>query len=172
MADLADKFAVGAEFQQLGGGGRVGGALGVAALADENVPLGIDRHSGNFAEIHVCRQLQHIGHGIKGNLGHALLYVSQGAEQKEQSDEENLCVFHDILTCAGRSCASRFVWLLQSSEYIAVPIWPGNSASVTPAGPDFFKLPQKRAIGYKRTRRVQTRGRETLCRRLTLCELL
>ena len=68
LADLADELAVGTELQDLRGGvaERQAGAR-AAARVDEDVALGVDGDAGNFTEIHVVRQLQQIGHRIKGN---------------------------------------------------------------------------------------------------------
>jgi hypothetical protein len=78
MADLADVFAVGAKFKQLSRGRRVGGAVGVATLEDEDVSFGIDGNTRNFAEIHVGGKLQEVGYGVKRNFGH-LLRIGQRA---------------------------------------------------------------------------------------------
>ena len=65
MADLAQKFAVGAELEKLRRGGGIGRAGGVAARQDEDVALGIDRDAADLAEIEVVRQLQRIGQGVE-----------------------------------------------------------------------------------------------------------
>ena len=56
VADLANIFAVRAEFQKLRGAGRVGRSGGVAARENEDVSLGIDGHAGDFAEIQILSE--------------------------------------------------------------------------------------------------------------------
>src|SRR5260370_39529150 len=51
VADLAEEFSVRAKFEELGGGGSVGGATGVAARGDEDGALGGGGDAHSFAEI-------------------------------------------------------------------------------------------------------------------------
>lgn len=73
MADLAQKFAVGTEFEKLCGRCRIGRAGGIAARQDEDVALGIERDTTDFAEIHIVRQLERIRHGLEINDRRRLL---------------------------------------------------------------------------------------------------
>ncbi len=66
-ADLADEPAVRTEFEELRRRRGIGRAAGVAARQREDVALGIERDAGNFAEIHIGRQMQRIGDGIVGD---------------------------------------------------------------------------------------------------------
>ena len=85
LADLAQKTPVGCEFQQLRGGGSVGGSGGAAAGEDENVPFRIDRNPRHFAQIDVRRQPDEVGNGLIGDFGHRRggLAESGGAETSE-----------------------------------------------------------------------------------------
>jgi hypothetical protein len=46
------------------------------------MPLGIDGHAGNFAEIHSRRKLEKIGHGIEGKLRNIFLSRKWSREQQ------------------------------------------------------------------------------------------
>src|SRR5260370_36541319 len=67
VADLAEEFSVRAKFEELGGGGSVGGATGVAAREGEDVALGVDGDSHSFAEREVGGEADGSPHGtVKG----------------------------------------------------------------------------------------------------------
>src|SRR5258708_39958059 len=84
LADLADEGAVGREFEKLRGGGEKGVPRGVAARQDENVAPGIHRDAGDFAEIHVFRQLEDVRHRLERDDRHRLLREELRAEQQER----------------------------------------------------------------------------------------
>lgn len=86
VADLANKSAVRAELQQLGGGCSVGRTRRVAAGKDENVSLGVHRHARGLAQIKVRRQLYEIGNGLVADLGRRL-GQKRSAEQKTQGQQ-------------------------------------------------------------------------------------
>src|ERR1700720_67603 len=53
VSNLMNEFSVGSKLQQLRGARGIGGARGIATREDEDMPLGIYRHAGNFAEIQI-----------------------------------------------------------------------------------------------------------------------
>ena len=67
LANFADEVAVAVEFQQLGGGGSIGGTRGVAALEDEQVSRLVGRYPRDLAHVHACRGIEEIG-GIEGDF--------------------------------------------------------------------------------------------------------
>src|SRR5262249_49273054 len=88
LADLADEVAVAVEFQDLRGGGakRVGDRA--AARIDVDVALGIRRHAGGFAEVHVRRQLDEVRDRIELQLRRRRrLRKRRRTEQHQESGE-------------------------------------------------------------------------------------
>lgn len=69
LADLAQVFTMGIEFQDLRRGGAIGGTVGVAAVEDENMPFGIYCHARSFAQIHVGGNWSGFGTESKAMLG-------------------------------------------------------------------------------------------------------
>ena len=67
VSDLAHEITALVELQKLRGGGAVGRTCGIAAREDEDVAVGINGDAGDFAEVHVGRELQEIGNGVIGN---------------------------------------------------------------------------------------------------------
>ena len=65
VPDLAKVGAVGGELEELCGACAVGGASGVAAREDEDVPFGVDRDAGGLAKVDVGRKLEKIGDGVE-----------------------------------------------------------------------------------------------------------
>jgi hypothetical protein len=93
-ADLAEVGAVGGELEELGGGGSVGWAGGVAAGEDEDVAPGVDGYAGGFAEIEVGREFEEVGDGVEGDFGDGLA-VSEGYGQAQRKDKGK--AFHNDL---------------------------------------------------------------------------
>jgi hypothetical protein len=87
LADLAEEFPLSIEFQQLRRRRGIGRSAGVAARQYENVAFRIERHAGHFAEIHIVRQFQRIGNGIKGDDGDCLLRKGRWRDQQHQSNQ-------------------------------------------------------------------------------------
>ena len=72
LADFAEEFAVLIEQKDLGGGGSVRGAGGVAAREDVDLALRIDRDAGGFAEVQIVGEFEEIGIRVEGDFGNAL----------------------------------------------------------------------------------------------------
>ncbi len=93
LADLADVFSVGGEFEELRGGGGEGGAGGIAARKNEDVAFRIDGDADDLAEIEVGRKFQEIGDGAEMEFGRLLGEKRSGQKEKQNKDG----AFHGIL---------------------------------------------------------------------------
>src|SRR5262249_51602550 len=78
--------AVRVELEKLGRGGAEGIGNSAAARVDEDVSLGVHRHAGCFAEVHVGRKLEQVGDGIELQFCRLLCERRWGGQQ-HQSDE-------------------------------------------------------------------------------------
>jgi hypothetical protein len=66
-------------------------AGGIAARQDEDVALGIERDTADFAEIHIVRQLERIRHGLEIEDGRRLLLGKgrrPGKQPRESKSDE------------------------------------------------------------------------------------
>jgi hypothetical protein len=73
VADFAEIFSVGGEFEELRGGGSVSGAGGIAAREDEDMAFGVDGDADGFAEKEVGGELEKVGNGAVADFGRRLL---------------------------------------------------------------------------------------------------
>ena len=88
LADFTQVRAVGAELKKLRRRRRVGGTVGaVGSREHEDVPLGIDGHARDLAEIHSGRKLEEIRNGVKSKFRHALLREQRRSEQHGQQEK-------------------------------------------------------------------------------------
>ena len=106
LPDLANELAVLVELEELRGRGRIGRSDGIAAIEDEDVTLGVDGHSGGFAEIEVRRQLQHVDVGVVPDFGDRLLGERRRRDKREQQCSEkawhgDLLGVHEFLIHTG-----------------------------------------------------------------------
>jgi hypothetical protein len=91
VADFAEKFSVGGEFEELRGGGSVGWPGGVAAGEDEDVAFGVDRDAYGFAEVEVGGQLEEVEDGAVADFGDGGLLRGKrvGDEEKKREKRES-----------------------------------------------------------------------------------
>jgi hypothetical protein len=82
VADLADEFSVGGEFEELRSGGGERGAGGIAAREHKDVAFGIYGDADGFAEVEVGRKLQEIGDGTEVEFGRLLREKWSGQEKE------------------------------------------------------------------------------------------
>jgi hypothetical protein len=102
VADLADVRAVGGELEELGCGGSVGWAGGVAAGEDEDVTLGVDRDAGSFAEIEVRREFEEVGDRVEGNFRDGLgVCVERQGHSDREGESESKAFHNDLLEAFG-----------------------------------------------------------------------
>ncbi len=85
VADFAEEFSVGSEFEELGGGGSVGWAGGAATGEDEDVTFGIDSDAYGFAEVQVSGKLEEVRDGVVADFGDLRLL----GEKRVGEDKEN-----------------------------------------------------------------------------------
>ena len=69
MSDFANVISVRPEFENLRGGGAIGGAGGVAARKDEDMILRVHGHARGLTQIQVGRKLEEIGNRLIGDFG-------------------------------------------------------------------------------------------------------
>src|ERR1700674_4353795 len=69
VADLAEKFSVGGELEELRGARAIGGTCAVATREDEDVAFGIHGDAGGFAEVEVGRKFQEVGDRVETDFG-------------------------------------------------------------------------------------------------------
>src|SRR6202035_654711 len=89
VADLANIFAVGCEFEELRRCRAIRGTGGVAAREHKNVSLGIDGHAGGFTEIQIVGKLEEIGSGIERNFRNGLL--TECERRNHQATQKSEC---------------------------------------------------------------------------------
>src|ERR1700687_294067 len=82
VADLAKEFSVRGKFEELCGGGAVGGTRGVATREDEDVALGVDGDADGFAEVEIGGELEEIGNGVVADCGYGGLLGEKRSGQK------------------------------------------------------------------------------------------
>ena len=87
FADFANELAVLIELEKLSRGSRVRRAGRATARKDKHMPLGIDRHAGCLAQIHVLGQFDRVGYRIEADDRHRLLRICACAEQNERRDQ-------------------------------------------------------------------------------------
>src|SRR5262249_24515415 len=98
-ADLAEIFSGGIEYEQTRSAvsekaGRAHrDALSAGAGVDEDVSLGISRHTGGFSHMNICGQLEEIDVAVEGNL-RDLGRQQAAAEQRNRNTLES---FHQSL---------------------------------------------------------------------------
>ena len=81
LADLAEKFSVGGEFEELRGRAAVGGTAAVATRENEDVAFGIHGDAGGFTEMEVGRKFQEVGDGVETDFGRLLGESRDGDKQ-------------------------------------------------------------------------------------------
>jgi hypothetical protein len=91
VTDFAEEFSFGREFEEVGGGGSVGWAGGVAAGEYEDVTFGVDGDADGFAEVKVGGQLEEVGDGAVADFGDLRLLRGKrvGDEEKNREQRES-----------------------------------------------------------------------------------
>src|SRR5712664_4131250 len=86
VADFAEKFSVGSEFEELRGTRSIGGAGAVGTGEDEDVSFRIDGDAGGFAEMEIGRKFQEVGNRVVADFGRLLGEKRSGHEKKKNDD--------------------------------------------------------------------------------------
>ena len=98
LSDLADELALRPELEQLRRRRRERWtARAVRSREDEDVSFRVDRHAGDFAEVHAGRQLEEVGARLEWNVGNALLRDRRRRDEQEQCKYRR---FHRVLRAA------------------------------------------------------------------------
>jgi hypothetical protein len=118
VADFAEKFSVGSEFEELRGSGGVRGPGRVTAGEDKNVALRIDGDAGGFAEIDIWRRLQEIGDGMEADLGRLLGKKRSGYEKEQKKNRP----FHVMQPRGFINLSTHHTWILEISRLLGICI--------------------------------------------------
>jgi hypothetical protein len=86
VADLAEKFSVGREFEELRSARAICRTRAVAARKDEDVAFGIHGDARGFTEIEVGRKFQEVGDGVETDFGRLLGEKRRGHEEAQNKE--------------------------------------------------------------------------------------
>src|SRR5712664_3607128 len=115
VADFAEKFSVGSEFEELRGTRSIGGAGAVGTGEDEDVSFRIDGDAGGFAEMEIGRKFQEVGNRVVADFGR-LLGEKRNSHEKKQNEDG---AFHVI---APRDFATHHTRVLGISRLLEIYI--------------------------------------------------